>query len=127
MIEKGIGPPPRFERNLTKTLADAVFYLTQLDVWFRALRDAFAKVRTFELELAPSLVGATTTSEQSFIVPGLAVNDIVYVNKPSHDAGLGIVGCRVSAADTLRLTFMNTTGGGLTPATETYLIVAIRR
>ena len=43
-------------------------------------------------------------------------------------AGLGIVGARVSAADTLAITFCNVpTGGNITPtASEVYQVVAFR-
>ena len=67
-------------------------------------------------------VSANTTAEQTFTVTGLKVGDFVAVNKPSNSAGLGIVNARVSAADTLALTFMNATGSGIDPAAETYLI-----
>jgi len=54
-------------------------------------------------------VAANTSAEQAFTVSGLKVNDLVIVNKPSASAGLGVVNARVSAADTLALTFMNAT------------------
>jgi hypothetical protein len=46
----------------------------------------------------------------------------VHVNKPSAQSGLGIAGVRVSAADTLAITFVNTTASAIVPTTETYLI-----
>lgn len=125
MIEKGISPPPK--AGMLKTLADVIFFLTQLDVWFRAVRDNFARVRTYTVTFDPSSVSANTTSEEAFTVTGLGTTDIVYVNKPTHDAGLGIVGCRVSAKDELSITFMNTTAGSINPPSESYTIVAIRR
>lgn len=103
-------------------------FMETLDKWLRRLVDAIAKVQTTEVIISPTIVAANTTSEQAFTVIGLAVTDIVTVNKPTHQAGLGIVGVRCSAADTLRITYMNTTGSGITPtASETYLVVAIRR
>lgn len=125
MIEKGVSPPPKFA--LARALSDLNAYLTQLDIWFRTLRDNFARVQTYSVSLTPSSVAANSTAEQSFVVTGLGVGDIVTVNKPTHTSGIGIVGARVSAADTLRITFVNITGGPITPATETYLVSAIRR
>jgi hypothetical protein len=72
--------------------------------------------------LAPSAVGANTTVEQTFTVPGLQVGDSIDVNKASHQAGLSIGNVRVSAANTLAIQFVNTTAGSLTPATEQYII-----
>jgi hypothetical protein len=86
-----------------------------------------AAVRVFSAALSPAQVAANTTAEQTFTVAGLAVADKVFVNKPAAQAGLGIVGCRVSAANTLAITFSNNTGAGITPtASETYQIVAVR-
>ena len=75
----------------------------------------------------PSAVGANTTAEQTFTVQGLIVGDEVQATKPTVQAGLGIVNVRVSAANTLAITFSNNTGGGITPtAGETY-VVAVNR
>jgi hypothetical protein len=73
--------------------------------------------------LSPAIVAANTTAEQTFTVPGLKVGDFVDVNKPTTQAGLGIVNYRVSAAGTLAIAFVNATGSGITPtASETYLV-----
>lgn len=75
------------------------------------------------IALTPAIVGANTTAEQTFAVNGLIVGDWVAVQKPTPQAGLGIVGARVSAANTLAITWVNATAGGLTPtAGERYLI-----
>lgn len=71
-------------------------------------------------------VAANTTAEQTFTVPGLKTSDMVFVNKPSVSAGLGIVNARVSAADTLAISFVNATAAAIDPAAETYLIFWFR-
>lgn len=71
-------------------------------------------------------VAANTSAEQTFTVPGLKVGDFVSVNKPSLSAGLVIGNARVSAADTLAITFGNLTGSPIDPAAETYLIKVFR-
>jgi hypothetical protein len=77
--------------------------------------------------LSPVAVAPSTSAEQTFTVTGLLTTDYVYVNKPSADAGVGIVGARVSAADTLALTFMNATTATVTPtASESYIILVER-
>lgn len=82
----------------------------------------------FAQSLSPSIVAANTTAEQTFAVTGLAVGDVVIsVNKPTAQAGIGIVGWRVSATNTLAITFCNNTAGGITPtASETYQILIWR-
>ena len=76
---------------------------------------------------SPSAVAANTTAEQTVTVKGLRVGDVVYVTKPTAQAGLGIVNARVSASDTLAVTFSNNTASPITPtASEVYQVGAIR-
>jgi len=77
--------------------------------------------------LSPALIVLNTTAEQTFTVNGLRVGDVVSINKPTTQAGLGIVGCRVSAANTLAITFSNNTGSSITPtAAQVYKVVVSR-
>lgn len=72
---------------------------------------------------APSSVPANSTLEHTVALPGLAVGDFVAVVKPTHQVGLIVGSCRVSAANVLAVTYMNTTGSGITPtASETYIV-----
>lgn len=89
---------------------------------------AVTKLVVYAAVLTPSAVAANTTAEQTFTVTGLTTADtIIGVNKPTAQAGLGIAGVRVSAADTLAITFVNATAGSLTPtASQTYSVVALR-
>jgi hypothetical protein len=82
--------------------------------------------RTYKATLTPAIVGANTSNEQTFNVPGLTVNDMILdVNKPTHQAGLSVGNVRVSAANTLAIQFVNNTAAGITPtAGEQYLICA---
>ncbi len=82
------------------------------------------KVGLFSLALTPVAVAANETAEQTFSATGigLLVSDYVAVNKPTAQAGLGIVGVRVSAADTLAITYANVTASPITPTAETYLV-----
>lgn len=88
----------------------------------------FREIRRYQPSLSPAAVAANTTAEQTFAVTGLAAGDIVLaVIKPTAQAGLGIVGWRVSAADTLAVTFSNNTGLPITPtAAETYQVLVAR-
>ncbi len=80
----------------------------------------------FSIVMDPASVATITTAEQTFTVPGLKVGDWVYLSKPTNTAGVGIVNCRVSAADTLAITFVNPTAGSVNPASETYMGLMVR-
>jgi len=85
------------------------------------------KMYKFSATLSPAQVNANTTAEQLFTVTGVAVGDIVFVNKPTAQAGLGIVGVRVSAANQVGITFSNNTGVGITPtASQVYAFGVLR-
>lgn len=71
-------------------------------------------------------VAANTTAAQTFTLAGLKVGDFVAVSKPSLSAGLSIAGARVSATDTIAITFGNHTGSPIDPSSETYLVFWFR-
>lgn len=87
-----------------------------------------------QVTLTPSAVGAATVVEQTFTVSGLSLGDalqaadqIVCMSKATHQAGLGIGACRVTAANTLGIQFINPTAASITPtAGETYTFVVYR-
>lgn len=93
-------------------------------------------IATYVSTQSPSAVAQGTTAEQTLtIVSGtggqmlLAANDLVYVNKPTSQAGLGVGNVRVSSGNTLGLTFSNVPAGGgnITPtASQGYVVVALR-
>ena len=78
------------------------------------------------LSINPASVATITTAEQDFTLNGVKVGDMVYVSKPSLDAGLGIANARVKSADTISITFVNPTAGGVDAAAETWNILVIR-
>lgn len=117
MIEKGIDPP--------QSLGIANWDIYWLR-WFKRLSDVFPKTETYSQLLTPTSVAANTTAEQTFTVSNLNTNDLVFVNKPSLDAGLGIVNTRVSAANTLAITYINATASPIVPTAETYKIMSVR-
>jgi hypothetical protein len=95
-----------------------------LPFWQRFLDTIFRYVYrwdVYSVTFNPASVAANTTSEQTVTVTGVSTGDIVHVIKPSHDTGLGIVNCRVSAIDTVAITFMNTTGSAIDPSSEDYI------
>lgn len=82
--------------------------------------------RVLTVTIDPASVAVNTTAEQTFTVNGLKTGDVVVVNKPTATAGLGIVNARVSAANTLALTFVNATAGAIDAASETYTVLVFR-
>ena len=87
------------------------------------------KVGVFNITLSPASVANATSAEQTFAATGIGLltTDLVLVQKPTAQAGLGIVGTRVSAADTLAITFMNTTAATITPtASQVYTVGVFR-
>lgn len=85
------------------------------------------RVRYYTVTLSPAAVAANTSAEQTFTVSGVRLDDMVLaVNKPTAQAGLGIVGYRVSAESTVGITFMNTTVDAITPtASQSYSIAVL--
>jgi hypothetical protein len=90
------------------------------------INELIASRKRYDVVLSPVLVAANTTAEQTFTVTGLATTSVVVVNKPTAQAGLGIVGVRVSAANTLAITFSNNTASGITPSSQTYAILEFK-
>lgn len=84
------------------------------------------KINVITASLNIASVAANTTAEQTFTVAGLETTDLVFVNKPSVSAGLGVCNARVSATDTLALTFNNNTAAPIDPAAEDYKILVIK-
>jgi hypothetical protein len=82
----------------------------------------------YTASLSPAIVALNTTAEQTFTVSGVTTSDTcLAVIKPTAQAGLGIVGWRISADDTIAITFSNNTGSGITPtAAETYVFVVLK-
>lgn len=78
------------------------------------------------LTVDPASVATITTAEQTFTLNGVLVGDLVYWTKPTNTTGLGIVNCRVSAANTIAVTFVNPTAGGVDAASETWNFLVIR-
>lgn len=72
----------------------------------------------------PASVATITTAEQTVTVPGVKLGDIVIsYNKPTNTTGAMPVNARVSAADTVAVSFVNPTAGSVNPASETWIFV----
>lgn len=88
---------------------------------------AITQMRVYTPTLNPASVAASTTAEETYTVTGLTTADKVIVNKPTMTTGCFIGNARVSAADTLALTWGNPqVVGACDPASEVYAVIAIR-
>jgi len=76
--------------------------------------------------LDTNITVTNTTQEVDVTVNGVLVGDWVFVNKPSHSTGIGILNVRVKSANTVSITYGNLTGSGVDPASETYSLLIIR-
>lgn len=78
--------------------------------------------------LTPAAVAAGGPFEQTITIngAGLLPGDFLLVRKSSTQVGLILLQGRISALDTLALTFYNTTGAPITPTSETYQILGFR-
>jgi hypothetical protein len=85
------------------------------------------KIGSFALTLSPSSVANVTVAEQTFTMTGLLTTDLVVVQNPSPQAGLGIAGSRCSAAGVLAISFVNPTSATITPTSSVAYEVAVLR
>jgi len=92
--------------------------------WFDLIFDLLPRTR--EITFNPASVAANTSAEQSLTVKGAKLNDMVVITKPALTAGIALGGARVSAADTVQVTFINATAGAINPPSETYRILLVR-
>lgn len=76
--------------------------------------------------LTPAAVATITTAEQTFTVPGVKTGDAVSVTPPGHQAGVAAAAARVTAADTVGITFVNPTAGNVTPTAGEYIFTIYR-
>lgn len=72
--------------------------------------------------VAPGLIGATTSVSVAVVVPGAAVGDAgFFVPRQANATGIVFGGAQVLVAGTVQLRFTNPTAGGITPpATDDY-------
>lgn len=108
----------------TNTTGNATFAGT---VRIGSTGTSLTRVTTYTATLTPSAVGANTCAEQTFTVTGVNASDLVFVNKPTAQAGLGVAGVRASATNTVGINFCNATGSPITPtASQAYVFGVLR-
>jgi len=84
-------------------------------------------VTVYTPTLTPAACAASIGfQQQTFTVTGLTTADKIFVNGPAPAALAAMVAARVSAADTLALTFANLSAAANVPAAGVYTVLAIR-
>lgn len=88
---------------------------------------AITKILRGTVTVDPASIAANTVATQTFTLTGAATGDNLVLNPPAAGltAGLLVLQTRVSAANTISITFMNTTGSAIdeSSASWSYLIV----
>lgn len=80
-----------------------------------------------QLLMNPGSISGNTATELTFTLPGLLTSDVVVsVVKPTLTAGLDIGNTRVSANNTVAITFQNSTASPIDPPSENYTFVIMR-
>jgi len=96
---------------------------------------SFSHIRAINVDVGTVASTPTvSTLEHSVTVTGLAIADslqpgdqIINVTKPTYQAGLAVTGARVTAANTVKIAFMNPTAAGITAtANEVYVLTVFR-
>mgnify|MGYP001617671508 FL=1 len=83
--------------------------------------------KLISVTLAPAVVATATTAEQAFTVAGVQTGDLVMLQENfAQVAGVQVVGARVTGVNTVAVSFMNPTAGGVTPATGSYNVLWCR-
>lgn len=65
---------------------------------------------------------ANDTDEDTVTVSGLKIGDYVALAAPAHEDGIGLCDCRVTADDTLSITWVNSTAGAVDRASADFLL-----
>jgi hypothetical protein len=78
-----------------------------------------------KVTLDPNNILATTWLIQSFTVKGLRPGMVPVVHAPSLEAGVILASPRITAKDTLELSFFNTTAGAINPAAQSFEILGL--
>jgi len=75
--------------------------------------------------LDPSSVPANAVATETFTVKGLRTFMLPLVSAPALEAGLTLIQSRITAADTLELTFQNNTGAAINAASQSFQVMGL--
>jgi hypothetical protein len=89
---------------------------------------ALTKMLKGTFTVNPTSISANTVSEQSFTLSGAAVGDAIRVHPPAAGLTAGVVVSQayVSATDTVKITFWNSTGSPIDEGSASWIYSIIR-
>lgn len=88
---------------------------------------SFDKFCSTQVSVTPGQIGSSTSSEVVITMPGILTTDIVLAFiKPTLTAGIDVGNPRISAANTIRVNFQNSSASPVTPPTEIYTVYIVR-
>lgn len=76
--------------------------------------------------ITPAAVLTITAVEQTFTVAGVKIGDAVFVSPPGTQSGVIMGSCRVTAANTVGIQFVNPTVGSVTPTAGNHVFTIFR-
>ena len=98
------------------------------DSWLEKLQLIIPFIQTFNPTLASFIVAANSIEDESFTIAGLTTEmAIIATPTISIDAGLIMSHAWVSAANTLKIRFQNTTGSNITESAGVWIIIGIKK
>lgn len=78
-----------------------------------------------EFTVVPTDVTAGDIVESTFTIPGLRLGMFPFVNFPSLEADLGVVGVKITAANTLKVRLFNPTADPIDPASQVLRVICL--
>jgi hypothetical protein len=90
-----------------------------------ALAVSHSYKRQEQVTLNPASVPGLGVSVETFTVADLVTEDFVLVQAPNLETGVKLISARVTAADTLELTFQNFTGSAVNPASQLFHLIVL--
>lgn len=95
--------------------------------WLATQWPLWRAIETIDVTYDPASIAANTTAEEAVTVTGVDADDIIIaVTKPTLTAGVAPVHARVSAANTVQVTWVNATAGAVDPGSETYTFTVLK-
>jgi hypothetical protein len=80
-----------------------------------------------QVTISPGAISANSSQDVTVTMPGLAASDVILsVSYLTLAAGVDIGNARATAANTMKVTFQNSTASPVTPATATYTVCVAR-
>ena len=102
-------------------------YLLDVSNWVKRIEERLTEYpKTYSQSLTPTVsVAANSTGTEAFTVTGITSGDNLTITQDATAGNVFAISAVASADDTITVTFMNTTGGALTPATGTYKFISV--